>query len=80
MVLAFFTQIAPKRPNDYAQLFIASNQYDNTKNYIDISKSKLILNVYKTRKTYNEIIIDIPKELKTIVKKYVNVQPILKQK
>ena len=49
------------------------------KNYIDISESKLIFNVYKTSKTYHEIIIDIPKELMTIVKKYVNVQPILKQ-
>jgi hypothetical protein len=80
MVLAFFVQIAPRRPNDYAQLFIASNHEDKTKNYIDIDESKLIFNVYKTSKTYNEIIIDIPKELMVIVKMYVNIQPILKQK
>jgi hypothetical protein len=80
MVLAFFTQIAPRRPNDYAQLFIASNYDDKTKNYIDIENNKLIFNVYKTSKTYHEIIIDIPRELMMIVKMYVNVQPILKQK
>ena len=80
MVLAFFTQIAPRRPNDYAQLYTASNHDDKTKNYIDIVESKSIFNVYKTSKTYNEIIIDIPKELMTIDKKYVNVQPILTHK
>ena len=80
MILAFFTQIAPRRPNDYAQLFIASNHDDKTKNYINISESKLIFNVYKTSKTYHEIIIDIPNKLMTILKKYVNIQPILKQK
>jgi len=63
MVLAFFTQIAPRRPNDYAQLFIASNHDDKTKNYIDIADNKLIFNVYKTSKIYHEIIMISQKTL-----------------
>jgi len=42
------------------------------KNYliIDKNKYKFVFNVYKTFKTYGQQVVDVPKELKTIIDKY----------
>jgi integrase len=44
--------------------------YDNF-NYLDLEKSNLIFNVYKTSGKYGQYISKIPKDLETILKEYV---------
>ena len=64
--------IPPRRSKDYVN-FKIKNIDKKEDNYID--KNKFIFNAYKTAKTYGQQSIDIPKQLKTILNKWIKVNP-----
>jgi len=64
--------IPPRRSKDYVN-FKIKNIDKNEDNYMD--KNKLIFNSYKTAKTYGQQNLDIPKALKSILVKWIKVNP-----
>jgi len=64
--------ILPRRSLDYALL--KWRDYDkNTDNYY--SRGKLYFNKYKTSDTYGLTVVDVPKELNTVLKKWLKINP-----
>jgi hypothetical protein len=63
--------IPPRRSKDYVDFVI--EDIDKGKNYIE--KHKMYFNSYKTAKTYWCQIIDIPKPLQSILKKWITINP-----
>jgi hypothetical protein len=63
--------IPPRRSKDYVNLKIKN--IDHNLNYID--KNEFVFNNYKTAKTYGEQRVVIPKELKTILNKWIKTNP-----
>lgn len=64
--------IPPRRSKDYVKMKI-KNIDDKTDNYIN--KNEFIFNDYKTAKTYGQQKLTIPKELKTILNKWIKFNP-----
>lgn len=64
--------IPPRRSKDYVNFKIKNIDYEND-NYMD--KNEFIFNNYKTAKTYGQQKVSIPKELKTILNKWLKVNP-----
>ncbi len=64
--------IPPRRSKDYVN-FKIKNIDKKEDNYMD--KNKLIFNSYKTAKTYGQQNLDIPKALKSILVKWIKVNP-----
>jgi integrase len=64
--------IPPRRSKDFVE-FKIKNINKNTDNYLH--KDKLIFNSYKTAKTYGQQIVEIPKTLLSILKKWFKVNP-----
>jgi integrase len=72
IILALFTLIPPRRSKDYVD-FKIKNINKDTDNYIE--KGKLIFNSYKTAKTYGRQEVALPKELTTILNKWIKTNP-----
>ena len=72
IILSLFTLIPPRRSKDYVD-FKIKNINKDTDNYIE--KGKLIFNSYKTAKTYGRQEVTIPKELTTILNKWIKTNP-----
>ena len=67
--------IPPRRALDYC-LFKIKNVDKDVDNYMETgSKPKFVFNKYKTSKTYGQQLIDIPKELKTLLMKWCKINP-----
>jgi integrase len=64
--------IPPRRSKDYIDFKIVDIDKDKD-NYLD--KSQLVFNSYKTSKTYGKQSVDIPKELKAILRKWIKRNP-----
>lgn len=64
--------IPPRRSKDFVDFKIKEIDRDKD-NYLD--KSKMFFNSYKTAKTYGEQIVEIPKPLVSILKKWISVNP-----
>lgn len=72
-VFSLYILINPRRNNDYLQMMIIKNKpklLENKYNYLLLNKKKFIFNNYKTSKTYNQQIINIPDELYNIILLY----------
>jgi uncharacterized protein (DUF2267 family) len=67
---SLYTKIPPRRAQDYRLMKFGKDVYDNF-NYLDLEKSNLIFNVYKTSNKYGQYISKIPKDLEMILKEYV---------
>lgn len=64
--------IPPRRSKDYVDFMI--KDVDKAKdNYLD--KTKMVFNSYKTAKTYGQQVVEIPKPLQTILKKWIGINP-----
>jgi integrase len=72
IMLALFVLIPPRRALDYVEMKI-KNVDKSTDNYIQ--GNKLYFNTYKTSKSKGQQVIDLPKELKTILNKWVKLNP-----
>lgn len=64
--------IPPRRSLDYVN-FKIKNIDKNKDNFIN--KNSLVFNSYKTAKTYGQQVVEIPKELKSILNKWVKMNP-----
>jgi integrase len=64
--------IPPRRSKDYVDFRIKDVNKTND-NYLD--KNKMIFNSYKTAKTYGQQVVEIPKQLQSILKKWISVNP-----
>lgn len=64
--------IPPRRSKDYVKLKI-KNIDDEKDNFIH--KNQFIFNTYKTAKTYGQQSLEIPKELKSILNKWIKINP-----
>jgi len=64
--------VPPRRSKDFVDFKIKDIDRDKD-NYMD--KSKMFYNSYKTSKTYGEQVVDIPKPLVSILKKWISVNP-----
>ena len=64
--------IPPRRNLDYCCFKLKNIDNDND-NYID--KNQFVFNTYKTAKFYKQQIVDIPKDLKTILTKWIKINP-----
>lgn len=72
IILALFKLIAPRRSKDYVD-FKIKNIDKEKDNYMD--KGKFVFNSYKTAKTYGKQEVPIPRELTTIINKWIKVNP-----
>lgn len=72
IILALFKLIAPRRSKDYVD-FKIKNIDKEKDNYMD--KGKFVFNSYKTSKTYGKQEVPIPRELTTIINKWIKVNP-----
>jgi len=64
--------IPPRRNLDYCCFKLKNINNDND-NYID--KNQFVFNTYKTAKFYKQQRVDIPKDLKTILTKWIKINP-----
>jgi len=66
--------IAPRRSTDFCNLKIRLTKKEMEKNDCNyMNKGKFVFNDYKTAKTYGQQVIDIPKKLQLILKKWMTV-------
>ncbi len=72
VMLALFTLIPPRRALDFTEMKIKN--IDTEKDNF-IKNKTMIFNIYKTSKTKGQDKIDIPKELKLILNKWLRVNP-----
>lgn len=69
VLLSLYVLIAPRRSMDYIELKFRNYKPDED-NYIDFNKNKIYFNKYKTAKFYKTQVIDLPRDLKNILKKW----------
>lgn len=72
ILLSMFILIDPRRSLDVVN-FRVRNVDKSKDNYMDAKNNKLVFNSYKTAKTYGKQEIDLPKELKKIITKWITI-------
>jgi len=81
VILSLYTDIAPRRNQDYLQMYIVKKYSDampNDKNYLDMSSHRFIFNVYKTARKSGQQTKDIPENLWSSIMKYLEYHPLYK--
>ena len=68
LILNLYTQIPPMR-NDYAKMKVSDKDLKN-ENYINLNTKQIVLNKYKTDKTYGEKKIPIPPKIFTLIERW----------
>lgn len=72
LLLVLYTEIPPLR-NDYAMMKVYHSKEVKDENCINLKAKKIILNDYKTAKTYGEKQIDIPNILIPLIKRWIDI-------
>lgn len=72
LLLTLYTEIPPLR-NDYAMMKVYHSKEVKDENCINLKKQKIILNDYKTAKTYGEKQIDIPTIVIPLIKRWIDI-------
>ena len=72
LILILYSEIPPMR-NDYAQMKVYYDKEVKGENYIHLKKKLIVLNKYKTSKTYGEKQIEIPAKVVKIVRHWVDI-------
>lgn len=72
LILTLYTEIPPMR-NDYAQMKVYHDKEVKGENYINLKKKVIILNKYKTAKTYGEKNIDVPDKVIKIIRRWIDI-------
>lgn len=73
LILSLYTKIPPRRNMDYIKMKVVTKNIPTLEpnfNYLDLTNSKFIFNIYKTSKKYKDQTIDIPNELMDTIKLY----------
>ena len=81
VTLSLYMTIPPRRSKDYYMMNVVY-EYDknlsNDYNYLDWKNKKFYFNNYKTAKTYNQQVINIPNDLMEIINIYLKFHPEIK--
>lgn len=73
LLCCFYTYLPPLRSQDYYNTVIKTEDTDTEKeNYYDIESKQLVLNEYKTGKSYGKRVIDFPEDLAKAVETFHN--------
>ena len=78
MVLSLYTDVPPRRNQDYQQMFVVRRWTDKDptdRNYLDHDGKQFIFNVYKTAKTHGQQKVAIPDELMKTISLYLKHHP-----
>jgi hypothetical protein len=62
LILLLYTDIPPRRNQDYSQMYVVGaykDGMDNNKNYFDFKNKQFIFNTYKTSKKYGKQVVDL---------------------
>lgn len=81
IVLCLYTDIQPRRNQDYLDMYIVkkwSDKMPTDKNYLDMTGHKFIYNKYKTAKKYGRQEIDIPESLQSCINVFLKHHPLWK--
>ena len=81
VVLALYTEIQPRRNQDYLDMYIVKKWKEDMpadKNYLDISTHRFIFHKYKTSKKYGTQIEEIPERLWERIALYLKHHPVWK--
>jgi hypothetical protein len=81
IVLCLYTDIQPRRNQDYLDMYIVKKWNDKMptdKNYLDMTGHKFIYNKYKTAKKYGRQEIDIPESLQSCINVFLKHHPLWK--
>jgi len=73
LILSLFTKTPPRRNLDYIEMIVDVPQENKTTNYYH--KGKFYFNRFKTQKTYQQQVIDVPSNLDEIIKLYLKHKP-----
>jgi integrase len=82
VVLALYTEVQPRRNQDYLDMYIVKKWNDKMptdKNYLDIAGKRFIYNVYKTSKKYGTQIVEIPPALSETLQLFLKHHPLWKE-
>ena len=72
LILILYTDIPPIR-NDYAMMKVYYDKTVKGENYINLTTKLIILNKYKTAKTYGEKKIEISDKIIKLIKRWINI-------
>jgi len=71
VILGLYVLLPPRRNVDYLTMKVSTDgNKDDKYNWLDLKKKQFIFNNYKTKKSFGQQIIDIPKDLMDLIKKY----------
>ena len=72
VVLGLYVYLPPRRNKDYIDMVVSRRVEDAPAdvNVLDLNKSQFVFRNYKTASTYGTQVIDAPKELMTLIDKY----------
>jgi hypothetical protein len=80
VVLSLYTLQQPRRNKDYIDMMVVKKKPENTsKNYLDLAEWNWIFNNYKTQKKYQQQILSVPDELKSVLQVYFKFHPAAKE-
>lgn len=82
VILSLYTEVAPRRNQDYLSMHIVKKWNDkmpNDKNYLDVAGKRFIYNVYKTSKKYGTQIEEIPEPLWETLQLFLKHHPLWKE-
>lgn len=82
VVLSLYTEVAPRRNQDYLSMYIVKKWNDKMptdKNYLDVSGKRFIYNVFKTSKKYGTQIEEIPSALWETLQLFLKHHPLWKE-
>jgi hypothetical protein len=83
VVLSLYTDIPPRRNQDYADMFVVgkwNDKMDTNKNYLDLLGNQFVFNKYKTSKKYGTQFVQIPRELHEAITMLLKHHPLHKGK
>tara|TARA_R110000751_G_scaffold16445_1_gene51974 strand:+ start:362 stop:1282 length:921 start_codon:yes stop_codon:yes gene_type:complete len=76
VILGLYCLQAPRRNKDFTDMLIVKTVPDDKEyNYLDTKTMKWVFNNFKTKKTYKQQVIDVPDELKKLLKVYFKFHP-----
>jgi len=81
LVLALYVYVPPRRNKDYTDMVVVRKLEDapTDSNVLDISKPQFVFRNYKTASTYGTQTTDVPKELMTLIVKYLQAGGVMKE-
>ena len=73
LVLSLYVKLPPRRSTDYTAMFVAEPTEEKDKNYFN--NGHFYFNNYKTKKTYQQQVVKISKDVIDLLKLYLKFKP-----